>query len=165
MAAIQGLSALSGGARSLDMTIDGSYNADKSKNATASSKTISVPAQKPLSHIAQGLRESIDAALTEQHLLVTAHGGLPPMCHTIKDFPMASLPPLSTSSPKFDQLYERRLELLRRNEENAAKRLQLTVRERTMIYGKVLAWCDDAIYGASYSRGWFQPSMILGDDT
>jgi len=67
------------------------------------------------------------------------------MCHTIKDFPMASLPPLSTSSPKFDQLYERRLELLRRNEENAAKRLQLTVRERTMIYGKVLAWCDDAI--------------------
>ena len=127
------------------MTIDGSYNADKSKNATASTKTISVPAQKPLSHIAQGLRESIDAALTGEHLLVTAHGGLPPECNTIKDFPMQSLPPLSTSNPKFDQIYERRLELLRRNEVNAAKRLQLTVRERTIIYGKVLAWCDDAI--------------------
>ena len=24
---------------------------------------------------------------------------------------------------------------------------------------------DAATYGASYSRGWFQPSMILGDDT
>ena len=115
------------------MTIDGSYNADKSKNATASTKTISVPAQKPLSHIAQGLRESIDAALTGEHLLVTAHGGLPPECNTIKDFPMQSLPPLSTSNPKFDQIYERRLELLRRNEVNAAKRLQLTVRERTII--------------------------------
>ena len=127
------------------MTIDMSNNVDKPKSATAPSNPISVPAQKPLTHIAQALRESIDAALTAEHLLVSAHGGLPPKCDTIKDFPMQSLPPLSTSSPKFDQQFERRLELQRKNDENAAKRLQITVQERTVIYGKVLAWCSDAI--------------------
>ena len=114
-------------ARSPAMTIDMSCNVDKPKSATAPSNPISVPAQKPLTHIAQALRESIDAALTAEHLLVSAHGGLPPKCDTIKDFPMQSLPPLSTSSPKFDQQFERRLELQRKNEENAAKRMQITV--------------------------------------
>ena len=43
-------------------------------------------------------------------------------------------------SPKFAEQFERRLELHSvGNEENAEKRLAITVKERTVIYGKILA--------------------------
>ena len=77
-----------------------------------------VPAQKPLSHIAQLKTEAITNWLTRQNLLTAARGGMPRRAAAIKDYPLHLLPPLDPFSPSFAKETAFRLEQVRKNEEN-----------------------------------------------
>ena len=104
-----------------------------------------VPAQKPLSHIAQLKTEAITNWLTRQNLLTAARGGMPRRAAAIKDYPLHLLPPLDPFSPSFAKETAFRLEQVRKNEENQEKRLTIMLEERTKIYGMMVSICEEAV--------------------